>query len=304
MALAFRIDIDKSKKKQRTDKQERLFFAGDNNAKLILIHGLTGTPNEMRFLANFFHLQGYTVDCPCLANHGQHLDILKETTWQEFYQSARDALREAVDGGGDIFVAGLSMGALFSLLLAEEFPDKIRGVSCLSPTLFYDGWNMPWYQCFLPLVSNSFIGRWFYFKEDPPYGVKNKGVQKRIHSYYSQASLDNIENVQQYGYPYFPVTLLHQLHLVIKYLKKRLKNIRVPVQLIQAKDDDMTSVKNSQFIYDRISSLKKEVVILYNSYHVITADQERYKVAQEMERFFNQILSKSDSLNKESSIVF
>jgi len=60
--------------------------------------------------------------------------------------------------------------------------------------------------------------------------------------------------------------------------------------MIQASEDDMTSVKNSQYIYDRVASAQKEIVLLHDSYHVITADQERRKVAQKMNEFFCRVL--------------
>ena len=60
------------------------------------------------------------------------------------------------------------------------------------------------------------------------------------------------------------------------------------MQLIQAAEGDITSIKNSQFIYDRIKSDRKELVLLNNSYHVITADQEREKVAQNIDIFFKR----------------
>ncbi len=265
------------------------FLEGNNESAVILIHGLTGTPHEMKFLAAFLNKKGYSISCPRLANHGEPLGVLKATAWPEFYQSARRAFLDLQKNYRSIFVSGLSMGALLSLLLAEEFPDKVSGVSCLSPTLFYDGWNSPWYRCLLPVVSATFLKNFFYFKEEPPYGIKNERIRELVHRYYSRASLQDIEGVERYGYPYFPVTLLRQLHLLVKHLSKKLANINTPVQLIQAKDDDLTSVKNSQFIYDRINSPVKEMILLYDSYHVITADQEREKVAQEMESFFNRI---------------
>ncbi len=60
----------------------------------------------------------------------------------------------------------------------------------------------------------------------------------------------------------------------------------MPVQLIQARDDDMTSIRNSTFIYDKIGSALKEIVLLDDCYHVITADQERATVARSMDSFF------------------
>lgn len=268
-----------------------LYLKGDGARTIILIHGLTGTPNEMRALASFFNRKGYTVFCPRLANHGASIDILKRSRWQDFYASLREAflLMPKEDKEKEVFVSGLSMGALLGLLLAEEFSEEIRAVSCLAPTLFYDGWNAPGSRFFLPFVYLSSLQYMLYFKEEPPYGVKNKAIQERIHSYYGNAQLKDVSGVAEHGYAYFPAALLCQLQLLVKHISKRLPKMRFPIQLIQAKDDDMASVKNSKFIYDRVKSNIKEIVLLYNSYHMITADQEREVVSEKMEIFFNRI---------------
>jgi carboxylesterase len=266
------------------------FLAGHNGSAVVLIHGLTGTPNEMRFLANYLNKKGYTVVCPRLANHGKPLRVLKKTRWQELYKSVRDVIggETITKSPGPVFVAGLSLGALLALLAADEFKKKIAGVTCLAPTLFYDGWNTPGAKFFMPLACTP-LKHFFYFKEEPPYGIRNEAIQNRVHKYYSNASLDRMENVAQYGYPFYPVTQLYQLQLLVKHLGRRLPGIKIPVQLIQAKDDDMTSIKNSKYIYDRIGSDIKEMIFLYNSYHVISVDQERDIVAEKMETFLNRI---------------
>jgi len=275
-------------------KDVSISLKGTNGAMVILIHGMTGTPVEMKSLATHLNKKGYSVICPVLANHGEEIWILKRSRWQDFYKSVRDVLvnGEAKDFKGPIFVSGLSLGALLGLLLADEFRDRIHGVSCLAPTLFYDGWNTPFAKYFLPLAYTP-IKHISYFKEEPPYGIKNELIQQRIHKYYENVKLGDIDNVGQYGYPYFPVTLLHELQLLVKYITKKFPGMRFPVQLIQAKDDDMTSVKNSKFIYDNIGSEEKEIVLLYNSYHVVTADHERGLVAEKMEEFFTCIMKKN-----------
>ncbi len=259
-----------------------------SQATVLLIHGLTGTPNEMKGLANFFYRRGYSVFCPRLAHHGEPLHILKRAKWQEFYRSVKEALQK-IPTDQKIFTAGLSMGALLALLLAEEFPERISGTTCLSPTLFYDGWNIPWSHCLLPLAYYTPIRYFAYFKEEPPYGIKNERIRNKVHEYYKNASFGDVSEVAQYGYPYFPVTLLCELRLLIRELMKKMSRIRIPIQMIQASEDDMTSVKNSQFIYDHIASAQKEIVLLHDSYHVITADQERRTVAQKMNEFFCRI---------------
>ena len=268
-----------------------LEFHGDSaKATVILVHGLTGTPNEMKFLANYFSRRGFSVICPRLAHHGEPVHILKRAKWQEFYESVRQVLFK-IPAGRQVFMAGLSMGALLALLLAEEFPQRILGVTCLSPTLFFDGWNIPWTQRLLPLAYFTPIRHFAYFKEEPPYGIKNETIRRKVHEYYKHASVSDASEAAKFGYPYFPVTLFCELRLLIRHLKKKLPAVSTPVQLIQASEDDMTSVKNSQFIYDRVKSQKKEIVLLHNSYHVITADQERETVAEKMREFYTQILT-------------
>ncbi len=276
------------KKTARIEVPDNGFSLGSGKGPtLLLVHGLTGTPSEMRFLGNYFSRRGYSVVCPRLADHGQPLEILKRAKWESFYETVRETYLK-VASQGPVYVAGLSMGALLSLLLAEEFPEKIAGVSCLSPTLFYDGWNVPWWaRMLLPLAYFTPFRYYAYFKEEPPYGIKNEAVRRRVDEYYKNATLDNLKSADKYGYPYFPATAFYELRRLRLYLEKRLSRIHAPVQLVQAKDDDMTSVRNSQFLHDRIASRTKEIVLLYNSYHVITADQERETVAQKMEAFFN-----------------
>lgn len=298
MAVAFAVRLKRSAVPQasngRSSHQNGLVLKGTDRATVLLIHGLTGAPSEMKFLATSFHRQGYSVLCPRLANHGKPIEILRKTTWQQCYQSVREVVAEmeAQHQTERLFVAGLSMGALLALLLAEEFPDRIAGVSCLSPTLFYDGWNIPRSRHWLPILYRTPLLRdMLYFKEEPPYGIKDEALRKRVHAFYRDAKLHDAEGVAQYGYPYIPVSLLYQLHLLVKHLSKKLPRITAPVQFVQARHDDMTSVKNSQFLYDRVGSATKELVFLEDSYHVITVDRERDLVAQKVGEFFGRLRS-------------
>ena len=290
MSVAFSADLNSLivQKRKAGRYGDDIYLKGNIGRTIILIHGLTGTPNELKSLASFFNRKGYTVLCPRLANHGASINVLKFSRWQDFYASVRDAfLSLPKEEKKEVFTAGLSMGALLGLLLADEFPEVVKAVSCLAPTLFYDGWNTPSSKIILPLLYMSSIKYMIYFKEDPPYGVKNKAIQERVHRYYGNALLNDVSTVAEHGYAYFPVALLQQLHFLVRQLSKRLPMMKFPVQLIHANDDDMASIKNSVYIYERLQSDIKEMIFLYNSHHIITADQERGVVAEKMEAFFN-----------------
>lgn len=294
MSVHFRLFTKSSGKQKKKDsppvERRGLFFEGQNGCAALIMHGLTGTPREVSLVGKLLNRKGYTVYCPVLANHGEPMDILKRSTWQDFYATAREAFLklESENKYKHIFVSGISVGALLALLLADEFKERVGAVSCLSPTLFYDGWNVPRVRWLLPLGHYTFLKHFFYFKEEWPYGIKNLRLREHIQRYYSVADLDDTEGVLEYGYPYMPVSLFYQNHLLTRHLLKRLPLITVPVQLIQAREDDTTSIKNSQIIHDGVNSGLKEMVLLEDSYHLITVDQERDKVADHMDRFYRE----------------
>ncbi len=287
MGVKFQIDLDLPGRGKGDVLLKDISLWGSKNTGLFLIHGLTGTPNEMLFLARKFHEQGYSSFCPLLYKHGRPLRVLKYCRWEDFYfflkkdfSKFRESLPQA-----KIFVSGLSMGALFALLLAYEFPRDITGIIALAPTLFYDGWNMPWLRILLPLVYLTPLKYFFYFKEEPPYGIKSKLIRQHVEHYYKGANLDDLTKVDKYGYPFIPVSLMQQLDRLAKFLIKRLGSIKAPIQIIQAENDDLASAENSRLIYRRIGSKDKEIVLLKDSYHVITADKERNRVFDLMRKF-------------------
>ena len=265
-----------------------IILPGNLRKTIILVHGLTGTPNEVRYIAFFLNRAGYTVVCPCLAKHGQPLSILKHANWEDFHATVRSAFLDALAKGDQVYVGGLSMSALFALLLAEEFPDKLAGAICLAPTLFFDGWNVPWYNSLLPLAAYTPLKYCLYFRDGPPYGIKNERIRAMVHTFYSKARLDNLGDVSKFGYAFFPVSLFHEVRELARHIIPLLGKIKAPVLLVHPQEDDTASLKNSQLIYDQIGSTRKKLVVLRDSYHVITADQERDAVAREILSFLTE----------------
>ena len=137
------------------------FFEKRGDTGILLIHGLTGTPTEMRHFGRQLARKGFTVACPQLAGHCDSVATLKASTWQDWYRSVDDAFEALAAECKQVFVAGLSMGALLCLLLAAHKKERLAGMSLLSPTFFYDGWNIPkWRQrLLLPLIIYTQIGR-------------------------------------------------------------------------------------------------------------------------------------------------
>ncbi|MEI6722344.1 MAG: alpha/beta fold hydrolase [Betaproteobacteria bacterium] len=280
-------------------KDRGIFLQAEGGCMVMLLHGLTGTPTELGYIAYHLQYRGhYPVNCPRLVNHGQPLGILARTTWTQLYDSAREAFIEAREAARarnvPLVIGGLSLGAILCLMLAAEFPDDVGGVACLSPTLFYDGWNVPWTHKLLPLADYTPLKYFAYFREDEPFGLRDEALRAKISAEYGKTSLHESAHSSNLGYAHFPVRLFCEMRHLIARCKVILPEVTCPVLLVQAEHDDMTSPKNSQYIFEHVGSEWRELVMLKQSYHVVTADLERATVAAHLQRFCESVIEMRD----------
>jgi len=263
---------------------------GAGGCRVMLLHGLTGCPSELAYIAHWLRGRArYHVTCPRLINHGQPMSVLARTTWREIYASARAAFLEARSAARHervpLVVGGLSLGAILSLMLAAEFPDDVAGVACLAPTLFYDGWSVPWYHRLIPLVDYTPLKYFTYIREGEPYGLKDESLRAKIAARYSSAKLDDSSDAARQGYAHFPVRLFCEMRRIISRCKRALPQVSTPLLVVQAEQDDVTGPRNAQFILERVASTRRELVLLKQSYHLVSADVERSVVAERLQKF-------------------
>ncbi|MNR98707.1 Carboxylesterase [compost metagenome] len=271
-------------------KHEFLYEGGSTG--VLLIHGLTGTPNEMRLLGKGLHRAGYTVYGMQLAGHCGSADDLIATNWQDWYESVRvaaDFLRTKVDR---IFVMGLSMGALLSLKLAAEQPEKVTGVAALATMFRHDGWSMPLYTrlCFLLRIFKTLrIGRNGYFNEQAPYGIKDAALRRHIVEQ-MQAGDSSVAGLP--GNPWWSVAELYSLAADVR---RRLPAVTSPCLLVHATEDDVASLEKNALLVQNNVSGPVQTLWLQDSYHMVTIDRERRLVAQRACEFIAQTLDRSSN---------
>src|SRR5512138_328118 len=138
-------------------------FGENVRVGFLLIHGLGGTPVELRFVAQGLTRAGFAVYCPLLEGHGGTEAELNATTWQDWYDSvvaAHDELRARCDM---IIVGGLSSGALLALRLAAERRDEIASTVLFAPTLWPNGWAVPRALRLMKYVPQKQIANLFSF---------------------------------------------------------------------------------------------------------------------------------------------
>ncbi len=274
---------------QHNPKKYNFFLKGTNGKGVVLIHGITGTPSEMRYLGKALQKAGFTVLCNTLPRHCDTLGELKKVTWQEIEAACIDDLEYLKKDCTQVYIAGLSMGALMSIHLAYRFPADVAGIVALAPTIFYDGWALHKGKIFLNLVWQvPALRNSINIREGWPYGLKDEKVRNIIQRFYKGSQANKFDNqVLSFGSPFFPLANIYQHHLFTKVVKDELALVKTPILIIHAKEDDMTSPKNAQYVYDNIGSARKSLVLLEDSYHMITIDKEKDKVAEEVIKFLS-----------------
>lgn len=102
---------------------------------MLLIHGYTGAPGEMRLLGEFLHSRGYTVLGILLPGHCEPGFVLAKKTFADWYDEVKNGFIRLKTICSKVYIAGLSMGGLLTLKAAAELaPDKI--VVMAAPYMF------------------------------------------------------------------------------------------------------------------------------------------------------------------------
>lgn len=258
-------------------KDRSILFEGGGTG-VLLVHGLGGTPIEVKSIGRRFVDTGATVLCCQLAGHcGSEADLVA-TSWADWYASVEAALASLEERCSTILVGGLSMGAILAARLAAKHPARVHGILMLAPTLWYDGWSTPWYRSLLRLSVHTPWGRRWRFTEQEPYGVKDERIRAAIAR--AMFGADSSEA----GLPATPGASIYELISLIKDVKGRLGGIKQPTLIVHAREDDLAGLSNAFHLQRHLGGLV-ETLVLDDSYHLVTVDRQRDLVMERAAAF-------------------
>jgi carboxylesterase len=249
---------------------------------VLLVHGLGRTPDEMRLLGKGLNRAGFTVVGVQLAGHGGGEDELLASGWKDWYasvESAADELRGQVDR---VFVAGASMGSLLALRLAAVRPDWVAGVGVYGATFRYDGWSAGWaarVAFLLPLFKRLGIGRHRRFLQWPPRGFH----EERLRDHFGRGPVAS--EADRAGDPWHA---LAEAVALARDVRRRLPAVSAPCFVAHALDDEVASTGNADLVARHVRG-PVEMLLLADSYHMITIDRERRMLIERSADFFDRI---------------
>lgn len=259
-----------------------LRFDGGRHA-LILFHGLVGSPLEVQHVARRVSRDGYTVVAPHIpgfgfAPAGQRQQISPWQHWEREALAWFDRLDKEFDS---VSVGGLCIGADLALRVAIRRPTRVAAQALLSTTLFFDGWNVPWTRRLLPLGYYTPLRHFISYRERAPYGLKNERLRNWI------AEQMGSGDTSAAGASRVCLPGLHETERMIRAIKRDLAAVVAPTLLIHAVEDEQASPRSAEYVASHVRSAVVRQVLLHDSYHIITMDNEKERVAEEIIAFLD-----------------
>ncbi len=246
---------------------EPFLFPGEDYHKpgLLLVHGFTGTPKEMRWMGEYLNQRGYAVLGIRLPGHATRPPDMVRTRYQDWLAAVEDGYHLLRGLSREVVVIGLSMGGALALTFAAEFP--LLGVVSMAapyalppdPRIRSIRWRSLW-QPFIPKEGDPGAG-WF---DD-------------------EAWKDHI------SYPYNPTRSILELRYLLDKMHQALPQITIPALLMHSRNDDYVPPSNLEHIAAAMTRAPKTIHWLENSGHVITRDAARLEAFEKTAAFIRQL---------------
>lgn len=261
---------------------DRSTFRHGSRVGVLLIHGMGGTPVEMRFLANALERVGLTVLCCQLAGHCDSVEALRRSTWTQWYASVETAHDQLLRHCDVVVAGGLSMGGILAAHLAQNRPKQVHGLAFLAPTLWLNGWSMPWHSRILRYIRPTRFNPNITLPEREPYGLKDERIRALV-----LRSMQDTDSSKA-GVFSTPVRTFAHFNCLCDAVKPRLGEIKVPSLILHPRDDDIADLDNAFYLQRRLAG-RVEMVVLEDSYHIITLDRQRHAVVERVLAFVDAI---------------
>jgi len=241
------------------------FQLGEGHQACLMLHGFTGSPWDLRPLGEFLARNGYFVSAIQLPGHGTTPEAMASVSYADWKAAAERALLQ-IDGFRQVFIVGLSMGALLALIAAAAHPDRVAGLALIAPAMRLRGLGPK-------------LARW-----GAPLGLL------RWWPYVSKPSTDIQDPIQRQAAPLlpaFPSARLVDLWMLQDEAAQVAPRIRTPVLIAMADHDHVVSLKGGVCLARALThSRRVHWVRIQQGFHIIPRDFGRQALADQVLSFF------------------
>ncbi|MFT3813097.1 MAG: alpha/beta fold hydrolase [Acidovorax sp.] len=251
----------------------------------LLLHGLCSTPDELLPVQHALRSAGCTVAAPRIPGYSFDPDAAEQRArpWRQWVESIRAHIAALRQDHQRVALVGISSGASLALGTAMG-GTPVDALVLLSTSLRLDGWAVPRTQWLLPLALYTPLGRLWKLREKPPYGVKSERVRAFIVRELEQ------RRVSRAGAAVLGVGHLRENDRLLRHIRGRLPQVDCGrVLAIHAREDEIASPEtNLALLAQGLGGERLRTLIVDNSYHMLSIDNDRMTVARETAAFVTQ----------------
>jgi carboxylesterase len=230
------------------------FIREGKRGQILLLHGFTGSPYDLKPLAMYLNKAGYLVAVPLLSAHGGQPEKLIGIKASDWLLDSLNAFNKFDDKSPKILI-GLSMGALLAILLTKKVSNQISALVLLSPALKLNFSA----KLIIKAASLGLLPKNFSI-------IKLSGASDIA---------DPIAKNKCPSMPQMPISGLLEMESLRKKAILAIKHIRCPLFFGFGKNDAAINVASSR----RVAMLAKSKVKVFREYahskHVLPLDFDR-----------------------------
>ncbi len=227
-------------------------IGGDADVGVLLLHGFSGTPTELRELGTALAARGMSVQAPLLPGHGGHHRELEVSTRSQWLAAASAALDDVAARSRRVVIIGQSMGALLALSLASQRrgDQTLAAVVALAPAMQL---RLVAQLTRLPLPLRYL----------PKY-------EERVPDLVDKAQVKTV-----WSNSHTPVRAVPQVLALGRETAAALQAMAAPLLVVQGAKDRTVVPRSAHRVLALSGSRHKELLWLENTGHIVAVDGER-----------------------------
>jgi len=219
-------------------------------------------------MGEYLNAQGHTCLGVRLAGHATSPEDMIRSRYTDWIASVEDGYHLLRGVADQIFLIGLSMGGVLSLLMSTRLAPRVKGVVAMSAPHRLPSDYPVWSLQLMSMV------------------VKSRPKTKEAGSSWfdKDAWKDHV------SYQENPIRSVAELKKLILEMRGALPKVKVPVLLIHSKDDPYVLPDNMECIYDGlVNASDKTKLYITGSGHVVTRDAARHQGFESVLEFIRRV---------------
>ena len=240
---------------------------------IVFIHGIIEGPKQFRRLAQIAYKLGYAINILLLPGHGGNGHIFARTSYKQWVNYVSRQVKQMKAQYKEVILVGHSMGALLTLCEAVANDNKIIAIVLMDIPIKVHLW---------PRVIEGAI----------KIGVGDiKPWEGYTRAEYGAISVGRTSILGYLGW----LDRYCELFTLIRYSKKQIHKIQIPILLVFANKDEFVSLKSKRYFEN--NSFVMQEVILEDSGHFCYNHHDLVKLEKVFKDFIRAEKKKINRVN-------